>query len=102
MKSKQAKRERQGEQLGRGLGLVGPWKYARPDAWLYRWEDRADADLRYGWEVARERPNAKPPWEDVNEGWPFSVCSPKRILGEIGWWEELDPIFSLVRNARRA
>lgn len=79
MKTKRS--ERESEQLGRNIGVIGPWKYVGRDAWVYRWEDLDKCDQRYRWEFARERPNTKQSWEEII-GYPFWVmCPEKRILG---------------------
>lgn len=81
MRAKRAKRERESERAGRARGMIGPFAYTRPDAWIYVWEAREERDRAYAWHLARVRPNAKPPWSE-STGFPFWVeCPPKRILG---------------------
>jgi hypothetical protein len=79
MKAKQRKRERQGEQLGHGLGLIVVG-YSRHEDWIERVEQRLVARTAYAWALARVRPNEKESWS-ATTGFPFWIWPPKLILG---------------------
>ena len=79
MKTKRS--ERESERRGRNEGVIGPWKYTKPDAWVYRWEELDKAAQSARWELARVQPNRCATWTETT-GYPFWVaCVGKLILG---------------------